>query len=1016
MDPAAQTARNELFQKVSATEALTKAQTNVQQLKPRCVELSQLALQYDGQPTKLRALETSTSRLLDTLQTHCRSSSFDEKLADYVFFPISTVFRSKQKHSDRLVELALQCLHLLLITAWSRAIAVDLAKQLLILLTFVAGGTPGEQATASEEVKTAAYKALAALFKAFAYTPMGVAALTDQTSVPALGHCVSVLLEGVTDGPSTEAQIHALAALHAVWSCVKDLEALASFFPGTVSGLTKCLMPTTASRRSKAVLVQALQLLEKVLTAVIGDLRTRNIERAGPDAKLNKSWLKASAAQIKLALGNVVRLRKSADVEVQSALKKLCITLLDECHTSLADCSSMLVETWLSLANEDDTNSVSRQTTLGDLALIYPEIGDLMKTTLYNWVTSLPRVMQSNDESAKTSILSQISQTYGLLSTLDIESGILDDTLADSLRNSVSAMITPTKSSPITEDTGALAITSNISRDFTPLLMPHGSQKRTRDDFSMLISKLGSTESQVAMAGTMLEYMRNSTPQGLLPAFWLSFNLIKASTSRSADLEDFLTDVALSSDESEAVMDELYSYSISVLSDDEQPDWRVQALAMEVVAYSAERAKMDFRPELVDALYPVVQLLGSPVPQLREHAMISLNMISSACGYNQTSDLILENVDYMVNAVSLKLNTFDISPQAPQVLTMMIKLSGSSILPYLDDVVDSIFAALDNFHGYPRLVDALFGVLGEVVEEGSKSDQLRLTSGKEISHRKTAPEAPSISSIVEILKKRQKTSANTSIEHEDFPQEPWKSAQTLLDEKAAQNEDSETPEENPAPSDEVAKIRPTKTYSLLQSITRLSQHYLTSSSPYLRRRLLVLISTSSTALHNNEDEFLPLINDIWPVVMQRLYDEEPFVVIAAAQTLSSLCESAGDFLTSRIKNEWVPIIKLFKSMQSKVAAERKGRAGRGLFSQNQQVWEALVAFLVVLLRCVAIDDDMFDEILDVAGDLLLRHDVREALEVINKDAVWLALYMRKEVPLRETPVMDGYEFAPMMLA
>src|SRR5699024_5956678 len=109
------------------------------------------------------------------------------------------------------------------------------------------------------------------------------------------------------------------------------------------------------------------------------------------------------------------------------------------------------------------------------------------------------------------------------------------------------------------------------------------------------------------------------------------------------------------------------------------------------VALQAQQLGEAFRPELVDALYPVLQLLASGNSNLQNHAMTCLNILTTACNYGDTSTMVIENVDYLVNAVGLKLNTFDVSPYPPQVLLMMIKLCGARLIAYLDDLIGSIF-------------------------------------------------------------------------------------------------------------------------------------------------------------------------------------------------------------------------------------------------------------------------------------------------------------------------------------
>jgi hypothetical protein len=87
--------------------------------------------------------------------------------------------------------------------------------------------------------------------------------------------------------------------------------------------------------------------------------------------------------------------------------------------------------------------------------------------------------------------------------------------------------------------------------------------------------------------------------------------------------------------------------------------------------------------------------------------------------------------------------------------------------------------------------------------------------------------------------------------------------------------------------------------------------------------------------------------------------------------------------------------------------------GLGRFSQASVVWEAALGLLTAIVGYVRVEDDMFDDILGLVVDVLPRHgELREAMETINADAVWLALYERGLVQFqgRETPVVEGFEF------
>lgn len=201
-------------------------------------------------------------------------------MADYVFFPLSQILRRKQKYTDRLSELTIRCVKILLEYGWTRTISIDLAKQLLILLTFVAGGVPGKETIAApEETVLEAYGSLAALFHDISVTIGGSAALIESGTIPALGHCITVILEGVVDGPTMDIHLQALNALDMAWSCIKDPHALSNFLPATISALTKCLVPSTSARRSRKTLVKALDVLSHVLLSLLSDIRTRNIRK-----------------------------------------------------------------------------------------------------------------------------------------------------------------------------------------------------------------------------------------------------------------------------------------------------------------------------------------------------------------------------------------------------------------------------------------------------------------------------------------------------------------------------------------------------------------------------------------------------------------------------------------------------------------------------------------------------------------------------------------------------------------
>lgn len=1012
-----------------------------------------------------RDLIKVTEDLIAVLERHIARDPavLDEKLANYVFFPLSNVLRNQQHYPIRLTEVTVKCLRTLVQHGWKSKISKDLSQQLLILLTFLVGGLPGQdrRPAVPEETTLEALDALAEVLKATGASAAGAASLTAPDALPALGHTITVVLEALTGGNTPSIQLQALQALEAVLNAIKDTEVLATFLPGIVSSLTKLLAAPVAPKTPRKVLAQGVAVMKLALLGVLADVKVRNLTKAlqggngeahGVGKVLTASWLRATADQIKLALSNVLKLRNHRAPDVREALERFCVALLDECHHSLANCTSILVESAMVLSAEEENRSLlssGLNTGLANLAVIHPELTETVKSTVYNWVTSLPRIMQSSDEGVKRLAIQNLMKGQQLMNTLRIDSSTLHISLASSLRDSVTALITSGQSSSqLTEvnianlmpSSGSLVLATDRLA-FQPTLLSQSTQKDTREEIIRLVSASGPFLHQTKLTRDMLGFVRESTGNTQIASYWLAFELVKSGLAQSLAADEFLdfSSTGETADEHEYLLHELYSYSVLVLdagAEADEADWRAQALALEVTTFAAAKMGVDFRPELIDVLYPTATFLGSNVPQLREHAIVALNSIATACGYTNVTDLVVENADYMLNSISLRLNTFDMSPASTKVLRMVVELTGPKLIPFLDDVVASIFTALDNYHGYTMLVESLFSVLAEIVNQGAKSDLPLLgdASKPKIDHRKQGLQTASIQEISGLLdqhaeRKRKREQEDNSGQRDAFSEKPWKEE----DPRGAGSDDEDDLDD---PNQEMEKklLPKTPTYNLLTRIADLTQHYLTSPTPTLRKSLLDLLTIVCPALSPNEDSFLPVVNSIWPVLLARLYDPEPFVVTAACKALCALFASAGDFLSTRIKTEWwdglgkwcakakdgsrtgrnqrnalpggsrggvaMPIRSSGRGLLESVtmqapspSLESAPRSGLGEFMQAAQVWDAVRGMLVALVSFVHVENDVFEQILALLADELhATPGAHEALEAVNADAVWLALY------------------------
>lgn len=988
---------------------------------------------HEGSGTQVT---TRLEDLLHVLKSIARSSnSLDGKLADYVFFPISQVLKASRELPVQAMELCLQCLAIIVSDGWREKITFSLSAQLTIFLSLICDAS-GKTIAVSEvtgELRVHAFICMSKLFDALCLTAQGKSSLTETANVPSLSHAIAVIIEGASTGESYEVQRSALTALLSLLECVDDIQVRSSFFPGIVSTLTKVLTPSTQVRRHWRILVQSIQILDMLLSSLVSERATAGLKTASSSERLasishdeqikclDSGWLQNTAAQLKLALANINRMCSHTRREVRDALLEFNLMILIECKTALKECCTMALEMVLLLA--DATPSTARMR-LETLVQTDPDISELLATVFRGELLSQVRIMQSHNDETKEKSLRKVFAAFDMLRGSDMDTDALSRMLATGLRDSLTTLLQSSNNKEAIQ--GAPLILSELSlvdtrRDlvrFSTPLVQSKSQETLLASIETQLQNMKLTQTGAPLATNLINSLRSSDGDAQVGTLWLILRDLEASPSGDGDIfSEFLVLGGNSENNMLSLHEQLYSFSIDILQDDDS-DWRLKVLALEGVALHARQCGQDFRTELMDALYPILCQLASGTPQVRSHAMICINTVSNACDYSDVKDLIVSNVDYLVNAVALKLNSFDVSPQGPQVLLMMVRLAGSSLLPYLEDSLESIFAALEDYHGYTTLVEILFSVLKTMAEEGVKAPQLAITFGGVREEDAKSGSMPSSVQDVATYIRRLPGSASgvreDTASRETVPQRPWKDA----DVDDAKHDTEKIEDETRDDSEVTEKAPPApKTYTLLLKITQLTQHYLSSSSPSLRTSLMSLIRTTIPALAKHENSFLPLINTLWPEVTSRLFDEEAHVVSGSLRIINTMCEFAGDFMRSRIHSLWPELIVIHRRVYQETRGERTAQSG-GMVSQSpdivyvdtssRAVWQSLMDLLAVVVKYVAIDAEMFDNVLQMLQPLGTADvGVRDALEKYNADAVWLAMFKEGSCRVESNPEIAG---------
>ena len=433
-----------------------------------------------------------------------QGNTLDTKLAEYTFFPLSHIFRDTKTLPARAIELAILCLQLLIVHGWKDTIPPELAKQIVILLAFLGGGsaTEAKSKDVNEEQAVAAYSCLTSLFRISDAGGLSVDGAVEAANFPILGHAVSVLLDGIANGPSMKARLGALNALDTLVLKCSDKEMLKNFFPGVVSSLTKLLSGGNRLKSSFKVLQSSLVVLDNIILGVINDdrLPVVNPEGASPlelavsgykHQEVKDSWLEATSAQVKLALANILPLRYHEKDEVRRALFHLCVSVLERCRRSLHQSVPMMVETSVVICTQSSViDTFELQDNLRTVITMNPSLLETLKNSLHDWVVALPRIMQSNDDSPKRRSVDQITIALEILGSQGAISDILNHALSSNLTSSVTAAIQASASKSIQS-------VEDSQGDMNQLMLPNhllGADNRFPDIMLTKASQRGTVE------------------------------------------------------------------------------------------------------------------------------------------------------------------------------------------------------------------------------------------------------------------------------------------------------------------------------------------------------------------------------------------------------------------------------------------------------------------------------------------------------------------------------------------
>lgn len=937
------------------------------ELRPLCIDLSRLSFQpREAFNPQSLALRDALSKLEARLASY-DDMSLQPNLADYVFVPISSLLKQDSLGETQSSYVLLIISHLLRLS-WREngTLAKELAQQLLPLLSFLITRDVKNESLdkVSQDCKRAGCCALFEYTKSLAQQSYGGEFFSNQNSknLTALAHSVSILLTILEQSSKDwETQLKVLNTIQILYCDVLADGELSSFIlPGNVSSFTKVLMLPGLTTNYKVV-IRTLTVMKSLILLVYDDLSLNvhdkrithineleslddlkeeaqkfedfEVETRQKNAHRSTAWLKASSSQLRQAFERIIpKLQKRNNAEISRALVDFASDLLIRCPKSLHNCERIFLEVLLH-ANKDPRLQLQLHS-----ACLRDLLGDRLSV--------INTRIQFQDADAIRSF------NYGLASFIPngpTDVALLVTDLCSSVLNSILSIVeirTSKKSEHAVLEQGSnviMAETLNyelIDSRNLPAMFPSVS-KAVEDSLSQLLITAGELSVKHGQLGGIIQtLLSDRLEQSTLTkaiALWLSSQLVSNSQDRNSTPEDdFLASESVELDKEPCydILEFGNDLAQEIVASAEGRNFsRLSEVSLTLIIHSIGTCCRilgnDFSSELMDHLYIVLENLASPSPTVR-HVAQSCSLTIAHVLYNDSvQDMILQNVDYLAESISSRLNC-GLTERVSTVFMVICKLAGYETIECFKDIIETFFKLLDYYHGYDTMCLDFFQLFEVIILEIQKRYFTADANGHHIAYYSDRYRIGSpwgMTNIEQVLAVMDKPSSveedNKALTLDKDPksfQEYFDSKLRVVDSDDEEDEDEiEIPDDNQKSKDEdnkwVSPI-PRESYRILLQILGYGDRLLTHRSKPLKVQILRIIKLIIPMLASQYNSFLPQVAQIWDTLVLCSLDKDLSIVKPACDCLQELIHYAGDFITTRF-------LELWKNWQEKSALLRE---------------------------------------------------------------------------------------------
>ncbi|CAD5111680.1 unnamed protein product [Dimorphilus gyrociliatus] len=787
------------------------------------------------------------------------------------------------------------------------------------------GNKPGEIINKSEELKMEITTTLMSLIKC-SQQELHLSIYSPKF-LPALGHAVCILIALAGKELSRGLILCSINALRTItWvdnTDEKILQKLSHLLSSFLPGISNCLLRIAKAdnKLGEAIISSSVQLLGDLIALVLSDKYTTFQCDETNELLINRTeeWYQNTSFKIKYCIDAVLKIIAPNQWRVRYSLLCFSEKLLINCRTTLKKCIPALIQI-IAISSYDDYEKIKirARENIDLIKKTFPDIDLLLEENLFEFCKSLLSFVNASNDEKNLSTLKLLRANLELLNS-KLESVFLSTSHLNRLLQGLFHLLKFNCSS-----LSYLEVKNfDIPLTDNELHIYRGRRKYDFVNFTdnailleiIQCSKLLGRYSNFQMLSDfLLEFILNSEIHRKEALFILN-NAILGSDKNSEDiyiklLEEYSNAELIDINTSQNFIFPKSDNSWDLLPINKQTSNIVNfqalnnnviqvCLILEGLANLSEVLKEKFKLHLMTILYLVLEKIGNDNYLVSEEAFHVLQDISKNCSYTSVAHLLSDNMDYLMNSISIKLRHLSTFPNSPSILRVALTYGDERMIEFVDDIMLKILDSLDNCEAEEmnlEFLKVLHAFVGSIIKW--KTLDVIETEKEEIKKEEDID-------LVDCLLKYHQEQEN---ERKRLEEELNNSDEISSDEE---------PESNPNLESEDREV--TKDIKLVEQVGLRCVHLLSKGNPRVRLLALETCNNVFKCLKNHQNILLPLIHKIWPPYCERFNDKEAPVALRAMQILQTMVAVSKDFTQQRLKTNVIPKIRTFLEKQAQLS-------------------------------------------------------------------------------------------------